>query len=259
MNDVVCIYREDKTDFRLCKADICFIVCSSLARPEVEPKTPMAARLRAFRKAIGDPEREEFARAIGVSKTTLASYERGESEPTASVLFEYKKTYGANVLWLLSGEGEMTGTVAQVPKTSDRDFVLMPQYDVRASAGNGLIAVNQMPTSETVFERRFLRDLGGSPDNCFLMWSTGDSMLPSIPDNALMIVDASQTTVDHGRIYVFSVGNAILVKRANWRMDGRLDLISDNAAGKYPVETFDANRVEDLVVVGRVIFVGHPP
>lgn len=259
MGDLVCIYREDKTDFRLCKADNRFIVCCALARPEVEPKTPLAARLREFRRAIGDPERDEFARAVGVSKTTLASYERGESEPTASVLFEYQKTYGANVLWLLSGEGQMTGAIAQVPKAIDRDFVLMPQYDVRASAGNGLIAVNQMPTSETAFERRFLRDLGGAPDHCFLMWSTGDSMLPSIPDNSLMIVDASQTQVDHGRIYVFSVGNAVLVKRANWRMDGKLDLISDNIAGKYPVETFDANRVEDLVVVGRVILVGHPP
>ncbi|OLP44832.1 transcriptional regulator [Rhizobium oryziradicis] len=219
----------------------------------------MASRLRAFRKAMGDPERDEFARAIGVSKTTLASYERGESEPTASALLQYQKTYGANVQWLLSGEGEMTGLGAQVAKAPERDFVLMPQYDVRASAGNGLIAVNQMPTSETAFERKFLRDLGGSPDRCFLMWSTGDSMLPSIPDNSLMIVDASQTQVDHGRIYVFSVGNAVLVKRANWRMDGKLDLISDNLAGKYPVETFDANRVEDLVVVGRVIFVGHPP
>lgn len=137
------------------------------------------------------------------------------------------------------------------------DFVNLPQYDVRASAGRGLIPIDEMPVSQTAFERSFLRSLGGAPDFCFMMWSTGDSMFPTVHDNALLIVDSSQTLVDHGRIYVFAVGNAVLVKRAKWRMDGKLELASDNVDGNYPVETFDADRVEDLVVVGRVIFIGH--
>ncbi|TWD54449.1 phage repressor protein C with HTH and peptisase S24 domain [Agrobacterium vitis] len=218
----------------------------------------LGARLAELRKGM---DRREFAESIGVNDGTLGNYERGDRSPDWAFLATLQREKNINLNWLFTGQGDMTldNSANQLSATESRDFVLMPQYDVRASAGNGLIAVNQMPTSETAFERKFLRDLGGSPDKCFLMWSTGDSMLPSIPDNSLMIVDASQTTVDHGRIYVFSVGNAVLVKRANWRMDGRLDLISDNLAGKYPVETFDANRVEDLVVVGRVIFVGHPP
>jgi phage repressor protein C with HTH and peptisase S24 domain len=236
-------------------------MCNELARPEIEPKTPLGLRLREVRAHLKIEDRDVFAAQIGLSKSGLAHYERGERLPDASVLQAYREVFGVNTNWLLTGNGDMFSeeNLSVSPAIAQRDFVMMPQYDVHASAGNGLIAVNQMPTSETAFERRFLRDLGGAPDHCFLMWSTGDSMLPSIPDNSLLIVDASQRTVDHGRIYVFSVGNAVLVKRANWRMDGRLDLISDNIAGKYPVETFDADRVEDLVVVGRVIFVGHPP
>ncbi|MBB4955339.1 phage repressor protein C with HTH and peptisase S24 domain [Agrobacterium vitis] len=232
-----------------------------MARPEIEPKTPLGMRLREVRAHLKIEDRDVFASQVGLSKGGLAHYERGERVPDASVLQAYRENFGVNANWLLTGQGSMFSedVASDAPTVPDRDFVLMPQYDVRASAGNGLIAVNQMQTSETAFERKFLRDLGGTPDKCFLMWSTGDSMTPSIPDNSLMIVDSSQTTVDHGRIYVFSVANAVLVKRANWRMDGKLDLISDNTAGKYPVETFDANRVEDLVVVGRVIFVGHPP
>lgn len=231
-----------------------------MARPE-KIKTPLGQRLTDVRKALGHDNRKSFADLLGMPADTLGTYERGISEPGMQLLNTYNELFGVNLSWVITGRGQMftEGATEQPVVKIDRDFVLMPQYDVHASAGNGLIAVNQMPTSETAFERRFLRDLGGAPDHCFLMWSTGDSMLPSIPDNSLMIVDASQRTVDHGRIYVFSVGNAVLVKRANWRMDGRLDLISDNLAGKYPVETFDANRVEDLVVVGRVIFVGHPP
>jgi transcriptional regulator with XRE-family HTH domain len=54
---------------------------------------------------LGDPERGSFAATVGVSKTTLASYERGESEPTASALASYQQQYGVNIAWVLTGEG----------------------------------------------------------------------------------------------------------------------------------------------------------
>lgn len=46
-----------------------------------------------------------MAEKIGVSKSALASYERGESEPSASALEAYRREYGLNVVWLISGEG----------------------------------------------------------------------------------------------------------------------------------------------------------
>ncbi len=210
--------------------------------------------------------------------------------PDLDFLADYSQRFSVNLHWLISGKGEMfqgplkprggtdrLGETKQIKKRAleempasrsasslvidwaPNDFVRLPQYDVKASAGTGLVAINQMPVSEVAFERAFLRSLGGAPDHCFLMWSSGPSMLPTIHDDSLMIVDASQTAVDDGRIYVFSVGNAVLVKRARWRMDGKLELTSDNKEMHFPVEIFDADRVEDLVVVGRVIFVGHRP
>jgi transcriptional regulator with XRE-family HTH domain len=61
--------------------------------------------LREFRRRIGDPDRVVFATELGVSKSALASYERGESEPTASVLGVYRDRFGADLDWLLLGEG----------------------------------------------------------------------------------------------------------------------------------------------------------
>lgn len=69
------------------------------------PKTELAKRLREIRHALGDPERGAFAATVGVSKTTLASYERGESEPTASALASYQRQYGVNIAWVLTGDG----------------------------------------------------------------------------------------------------------------------------------------------------------
>lgn len=267
-----------------------------MARPQIA-KTPLAQRLTNVRKALGFAARLPFAQSLDMHPDTLGGYERGDSTPDFDFLAMYKRRFGVNVDWLVTGEGPMF-TPREVVKLlnehrhshavydptygsgsflmhaaehlADRndehslpaalekaDFVNLPQYDVRASAGRGLIPINEMPISQTAFERSFLRSLGGAPDFCFMMWSTGDSMFPTIHDNALLIVDSNQTMVDHGRIYVFAVGNAVLVKRAKWRMDGKLELASDNVDGNYPVETFDADRVEDLVVVGRVIFIGH--
>lgn len=54
---------------------------------------------------MGDPDRAEVAQNLGVSVSTLAFYERGESEPTASGLAAYRSSYGVNVDWLLTGTG----------------------------------------------------------------------------------------------------------------------------------------------------------
>ncbi|WP_417766757.1 helix-turn-helix domain-containing protein [Stappia sp.] len=78
-----------------------------LARPEIKPKTPLAERLRDLRRRCGDPQRDELAKLFGVSVTAIATYERGEREPAASVLAAYAEVFGANLNWLLTGEGEM--------------------------------------------------------------------------------------------------------------------------------------------------------
>lgn len=56
---------------------------------------------------LGDPDREDVAKTLGVSRTTLASYERGETAPDANAIAAYREGYGVSVLWLVSGIGEM--------------------------------------------------------------------------------------------------------------------------------------------------------
>ncbi len=84
-------------------------------------------------------------------------------------------------------------------------------------------------------------------------------MKPTIPDGSILVVDHSQRDVAHGCIYVFNVGDQLLVKRARWRMDGRLELVSDNVDEGYPVETFGPDAVDDLRVVGRVVYFCRTP
>ena len=199
----------------------------------------------------GDMKDADFSRKVGVKVQTLKMYDKGSS-PSVDIAARIADACEVSLDWLAGRDVSQRGLAA----TND-NFIKLPQYDVNASAGRGEIAYAEHPISEISFERRFLRELGAQPDSCFIMWAKGDSMLPTFPDGAMLIVDQSQQVVDDGRIYVFNASGNLLVKRAHWRMDGRLELRSDNKLGDYPVETFERDRFNDLIVVGRVIWYGR--
>ena len=162
----------------------------------------------------------------------------------------------------LTGAISKYGTRAKAEKgalATNDNIVRLPRFEARASAGNGLVAVNQMPVGDVAFAREFLRNLGANPEYCYILEARGDSMWPTIPDGALLIADASKTQVDDGRIYHFNVTDKVLVKRARWAMDGKLYLTSDNQAAGYQPEVFTADRVHELSVGGRIMFTGHAP
>jgi transcriptional regulator with XRE-family HTH domain len=86
-----------------------------LARPEIEPKTPLAKRLRELRRGVGDPDRAAFAKALGLSTNSVSRYERGEQEPSYAAFAAYSAVFGANLNWLLTGEGEMFADPSKAP------------------------------------------------------------------------------------------------------------------------------------------------
>ncbi|ENN93158.1 hypothetical protein BVtw_14310 [Bartonella vinsonii subsp. berkhoffii str. Tweed] len=81
-----------------------------MARPEREPKTELAKRLREIRRMLGNEERGIFAQRLNLQRGTLANYEIGAHEPTSSVINAYHTAYNINPYWLVTGEGEMLVT-----------------------------------------------------------------------------------------------------------------------------------------------------
>lgn len=143
-------------------------------------------------------------------------------------------------------------------KPSSSDFIQLPFYqDVSASAGRGLAVSSEQPDSVIAFTRHFLRDQGAIPDQCSVISARGDSMAPTIPDASLLVVDHSQNEVANGCIVVINVGDDLLVKRVRRRLDGLVELISDNPA--YPPETIGRDTIEQLRVVGRVVYFCRVP
>ncbi|MGV8939057.1 MAG: helix-turn-helix domain-containing protein [Allorhizobium sp.] len=86
-----------------------------MARPEIKPKTALGSRLRAVRERLRYEEREEFAAKLGISKSALAYYERGERVPDASTLAAYHEQFGVDVTWIVTGSGEMFNDPSKAP------------------------------------------------------------------------------------------------------------------------------------------------
>lgn len=217
----------------------------------------IGARLAKLREGL---YRKDFARELGVPDSTLGNYERGDRFPEWSFLETLLQKKGVNLNWLFTGEGDVySGDGNVIALASNKNIVQLPRFDAKASAGRGLVPINEMPIGEVAFARDFLRNLGANPDYCYIIEARGDSMWPTIPDGALLIADASKTEVDDGRIYHFNVIDRALVKRARWSMDGKLYLTSDNQSAGYPAEEFAADRIDELRVGGRIMFTGHAP
>ena len=189
----------------------------------------------------------------GISKSTIGNYERGDRVPDADMLNRYRAASGVSGDWLISGEGEMFPAAAVIVKSDEMSFIRLPTYpDVRASAGPGAITTLEQADGVMSFDPRFLRDQGATPEKCTVIWAHGDSMVPTIPDGSALIVDHSQTEVKNGSIMVIGVGEDLLVKRVRRRLDGLIDLISDNAA--YQPETLGPDALQQLRVIGRVVY-----
>jgi transcriptional regulator with XRE-family HTH domain len=71
--------------------------------------------MRQVRHHFGDQDREAFGKSLGVSRASLAYYERGERTPDANVLSRYRTDLGVSLEWLLTGAGEMFADTSAVP------------------------------------------------------------------------------------------------------------------------------------------------
>ena len=219
------------------------------------------ARLLSLKES--DETEGEFAHRGGISPGTLTSYKKGKGSFGLHEIAKICDALRIDPHWLLFGtrsnEVAEIATLMDSGLISSPELIHLPFYDAVLSAGSGMIATNEHASGEVSLQRQFLHDLGGNPEFCYIVQARGDSMWPTIPDGAYLIVDGSKTVPEDGLIYHFNVNERVVVKRARWRMDGRLYLTSDNAAAGYPEESFAADRVDDLHVGGRVLYVMHQP
>jgi phage repressor protein C with HTH and peptisase S24 domain len=198
-----------------------------------------------------------------VSRRTLTEWANDKTEPRASSLSEIASITDVSLNWLINGGTsalDVTGEQARKEGAASTAaaFIRLPAFGgVLAAAGMSSIPADELANGVMSFDPRFLRDQGAVPEKCSVIWAKGDSMTPTIPDGSALIVDQSQTEIANGCIMVIGVEDDLLVKRIRRRLDGLIELISDNAA--YAPETLGPAALQQLRVIGRVVYFCRTP
>lgn len=232
-----------------------------LARQE-RIKTDLGRRLRTIRWEVGDPQREEFASRLGLHVNSLANYERGDRIPNLDVLLAYRENLNVDLHWLLTGKGRMFDSRTQnevlTPISAGDKLIQLPYLDQDIASGEACASSESPQFGPLAVDRDLLKDAEAAPEGCCLLKVKGDSMVPTMPEGSLLIVDRRQTNIEQGCVYVLLVGNVLVIKRARWLADGKLQLFSENQE-RYPTEVFEADAVADLNVIGRAIYCFRVP
>ncbi|MBC2664972.1 S24 family peptidase [Novosphingobium flavum] len=128
------------------------------------------------------------------------------------------------------------------------DWLDIPRLAVEASAGPGALGEDGAAIGALRFSARWLRAQGFDPAMLSAILVTGDSMEPLLRDGDEILVDRTPRPLRDG-IHVVRVGEALLVKRVQAGVPGKLELKSENPA--YRAIEVDPAEAE---VIGRVVW-----
>ncbi len=227
---------------------------------EVLPENTFANRIATLISLVGS--KEKLGKLAQISAVMIGKYETGQSEPSRDKLIALANAAKVNVLWLATGEGPMKRgeTVSAEGYTTGKDlgadFVLVPRYNVGASAGGGAIIHSEQIVDHLAFRSEWVRSaLDVSVKDLALISVKGDSMEPTLSNGDMILVDTGTRKVEDNAIYVLRYNGALMVKRIQRKVDGTLIIKSDNIV--YEPETVEGDAVDQLHVVGRVVWSGR--
>lgn len=117
------------------------------------------------------------------------------------------------------------------PPTMD-NFYFVPKLKAKPRGGDGGHDIDNDYEGWYAFTCEFL-ERKGNKDAMRLYEVSGESMMPTLTEGDMILVDTSKRELFEGKIYLFSLDDSFLVKRFGV-MPGKLILKSDNRNNGYP-------------------------
>lgn len=202
----------------------------------------------------------ELARRIDVKSTTIWKLVSGATQSSRH-LRDIARQLGTTEEYLLGETDDPSPRLADqqltwraAPSEAPEGTVLIPQLDIGFSMGGGSVFTDYAQTALIPFPREWLRPMiGGTFGDLFVARGEGDSMMPTILDGDIVIIDTAQKTIlKQDRLWCLSYGDLGMIKRVRVQPDGGILVISDNPA----VENYTAYDGE-VHTIGRVIWIGR--
>lgn len=212
-------------------------------------------RLVEARRNAGFASASEAAQKFGWTVSTYLGHENGSRGITAKKAELYARAFKVSPEWLLYGSGKELSKGAPT-QIETEPGTMVPVYDVQASAGDGMMVLTEDAAYMLEFPRGYLQYItkGANPTHLAIIGVRGDSMLPTLADDDIVMLDRSKRDLSQDGLFVIrDNGDALLVKRiGRARTPGHVTVISDNRSLYDPVE----KSLDDIEVIGKVIWAG---
>jgi len=216
---------------------------------------------KSFKQALGEALSVSGRSLLSVAEEANVSYDQlkslmqGKSKTTnVDDGVKVAAAFGVSVEDFFAGRLNAVEVLPPLDGSPD-DRVEVYAYDVQASAGPGGY-VDDYPeiADRLTFPRGYLRTItSAKPQNLAIIGVKGDSMVPTLQDDDVVLIDMSKTSLGYDGLFVLNIDGTIHVKRiARGSRKGMVSIISDNKA-RYPEKERD---VADVHVIGKVIWKG---
>lgn len=191
---------------------------------------------------------KDVANSFGMSKEVFSIMRKKNSIPYEQIaIFCAKRKISIN--WVLFD---------QLPKSLEEETEKYTKIKyfakLNVSAGGGGINYGENYEYLTV-DKKLLDSLyksnNSNPDNIIALNVIGDSMEPTLLNKEMILYDKSNTDSNKGGIFVISTNAGLFVKRVALKVDGSIELISDNK--NYSSEIITSIELESIIFLGRVM------
>jgi hypothetical protein len=186
---------------------------------------------------------KDVAILLDISQMNFATMKKRNKIPFNELLdFCARRSIAIN--WLLYGQSPES-----LIEPTNKFYAVRYFSSVSASAGGGACN-DELEEQSLMLGEDFIATLGGERELRFIeaINVSGDSMEPSFSYNDIVFINRSKNDVARGGIFTIRTEHGLFIKRIQVRIDGKLDIISDNK--DYPV--FVARR-DEVEVIGRVV------
>ena len=186
---------------------------------------------------------KDVANILGISQMNFATMKKRNKIPFGELL-DFCATKSISINWMLYGQSPES-----LVEATNRFFMIKYFNDVNASAGGGADTENE-EANEIEIPLEFVKMLGGEQElkHIEAINVSGDSMEPTFSYNDIVFINRSKTDLQRGGIFTIRTEGGLFIKRVQKRIDGKIDIISDNQV--YSTQTLDPSEIE---VIGRVV------
>ncbi|OHE09416.1 MAG: phage repressor protein [Sulfurimonas sp. RIFOXYD12_FULL_33_39] len=186
---------------------------------------------------------KDVADILGISQMNFATMKKRNKIPFGELL-DFCATKSISINWMLYGQSPES-----LVEATNRFFLVKYFRNINASAGGGA-DIEEEEQQGVEIPHEFVQMLGGERELKYIeaINVTGDSMEPTFSYNDIVFINRSKTDLQRGGIFTIKTEAGLFIKRVQKRIDGKIDIISDNQV--YSTQTLDPRDIE---VIGRVV------